>query len=136
MVKIAICEHAEYFDINRPCHWYGGSLFGKTLFVGSGILPCHIYDGIKVHLTDDPNKATLFYKEEEVDKIMRHLVTQRKVWTISLWFYNGDKLIAQCVHYPNTHWSCNKNIEPSLLKTSVSEWHKKYDGNNKWWDGE
>ena len=108
----------EYWDDEKtkPLHSYSGSFFHKNpvYYVTS------YKDGV-IGTSRNEKDAKHFTNDVECTKCMEQIVATKNPWTIAVHSYNGDKAIAECVHYPNEHWGKNNNLQPSLMNMSVSD---------------
>ena len=105
----------EYLD-GKPMHSYMGSWLGQNT-----IYYVKSYKDGQAEITLDRNNAKHFTNDGVCTKCMEHIIATRNPWTIAVWEYKDGRCIANCVHYPNKHWSENNNLQPSLMNMSVSE---------------
>ena len=118
---VLFTDDPEYWDDEekKPLHHYSGSFLNmNTVFY----IKSFIDDVFEI--TTDIDKAMKFADDNLCTRCMERIIETKNPWTIAVWSYEGKKMVAQCVHYPNTHWSRNGNLQPSLMKRSVSEFWK------------
>ena len=78
-------------------------------------------------ITRIEQNAYQFFSDKEVDECMKYILTHKYPWTIANWEFEGNKIISECVHYPNEYWSQNKGLQPSLMNKSVDDWMKEHN---------
>jgi len=77
----------------------------------------------KLITTREEDEAYQFFLDEQVDSCMSYILAHKNPWTVSIWNYEGNKIVLESVHYPNEHWSINGNLQPSLMNKTLSQWH-------------
>ena len=108
----------EYWDDEKqkPLHSYMGSFFGRNT-----VYYIKSYKNGEIDITYDKKDAMRFTSDDLCTECMEQIIATKNPWTIAVHSYNGDKAIAECVHYPNEHWGKNNNLQPSLMNMSVSD---------------
>lgn len=118
---VLFTEDPEYWDDDekKPLHHYSGSFLNTVFYIKSFV------DDV-FEITTDIDKAMRFTDDNLCTRCMERIIETKNPWTISVWSYVGGKMVAQGVHYPNTYWSENGNLQPSLMNRTVSEfWENK-----------
>ena len=118
---VLFTDDPEYWDDEekKPLHHYSGS-FTKTVFYIKSFKDDVFW------ITTDIDMAMRFTDDNLCTRCMERIIETKNPWTIAVWSYEGKKMVAQCVHYPNTYWSENGNLQPSLMNRTVSEfWENK-----------
>ena len=120
---VAFSTTPEYDSSGREYHSCG-IIYNKvdTVFVKD------FRDGNLV-TTREINEAKHFTSDKECDDALEYVVNNKKPFTIVVVDYKGNKIVCECVHYPNRYWSINGNLQPSLMHKSVNEWHQEHDKN-------
>lgn len=113
---VLFSEDPEYWDDEekKPLHHYSGSFLNTVFYIKSFV------DDV-FEITTDIDRAMRFTDDDLCTRCMERLIETKNPWTIAVWNYVGERLVAQGVHYPNTYWSENGNLQPSLMNRTVSE---------------
>lgn len=110
----------------EPSYYNDGSPYHSCLCENNRWYVKSFEDG-RLEITKNEEEADVFFSDKLVDECMQYIITNKKPWTISIWEYNGNKAVSECVHYPNEHWWNNKNLQPSLMNKSVADWMKEHN---------
>ena len=115
---IVFSTEPSYYNDGKPYH---SCLCGfRPWFVKS-------FKDNKLEITKQEDEAYQFFSDTEVDECMKYIISKKSPWTIAIWEYTGNKLVSECVHYPNENWWMNKSLQPSLMYKSVADWMKEHN---------
>lgn len=118
---IAFTKTPNYNNSGYEVHWYftAYGLDDDAVFVKS------FEDGV-LETTRNEIEAKHFYSDDEVDKALEYLRDTQHPWTIALQDFEGNKSVSAGVHYPNSYWSNNGNLQPSMMHKTVREWNEEH----------
>lgn len=83
-----------------------------------------------VEYTNKLQHAKCFFEDEEGTNCMLQVIKDKKYNTICTFTFSGSyngKRECECIHYPNYNWDNFHCLQPMLMNTTVSEFHRKHN---------